>query len=252
MSDTDKTQRYGDGVEIHAPVLGRSAEILTPEAVEFVAKLARRFTGRVHELLEARDERQERISAGEMPDFLEETREIREGDWKIAQIPQDLQDRRVEITGPPDRKMCINAMNSGAPTYMTDFEDANCPTWQNMMDSQINLADAIRREISYDDPDSGKHYELIDDPAVLIARPRGWHLFEKHMTVDGREVPAGIFDFGLYFFHNARELLERGSGRTSTCPRWRAIWRRGCGTRSSSWPRRSSGCRRAPSRRPCS
>ena len=207
-----KTQRYGDGVEIHAPVAGRSAEILTPEAVEFVAKLARRFTARVHELLEARDERQKRISAGEMPDFLEGTREIREGDWKIAPVPHDLQDRRVEITGPPDRKMAINAMNSGAATYMTDFEDANCPTWQNMMDSQLNLADAIRREISYDDPATGKHYELEDDPAVLIARPRGWHLFEKHMTVDGAQVPAGIFDFGFYFFHNARELLERGSG----------------------------------------
>lgn len=212
MGKTQNIQRYGDGVEVHAPVADRSAEILTPEAVEFVAKLARRFTARVDELLAARDERQKRISAGEMPDFLEETREIREGDWKIAPIPQDLQDRRVEITGPPDRKMCINAMNSGAPTYMTDLEDANCPTWQNMMDSQINLKDAIRREISYEDPDSGKHYELIDDPAVLIARPRGWHLFEKHMIVDGRQVPGSIFDFGLYFFHNARELLNRGSG----------------------------------------
>ena len=208
----DNTQRYGGGVEVHAPVSGKSAEILTPEAVEFVAKLARRFTARVQEILAAREDRQERINAGEMPGFLQETRHIREGDWKVAPVPQDLQDRRVEITGPPDRKMAINAMNSGAQTYMTDFEDSNCPKWQNMMDSQVNLADAVRREITYDAPDTGKHYELIDDPAILIARPRGLHLFEKHMTVDGREVPASIFDFGLYFFHNARELVERGFG----------------------------------------
>ena len=205
-------QRYGDGVEVQAPVAGTTAEILSPDAVEFVAKLAREFTGRVDDILRKREERQERLFAGEMPDFLPETEEIRNGDWKIAPIPDDLQDRRVEITGPPDRKMAINALNCGASTYMTDFEDANCPTWQNMMDSQINLRDAARRDIAFDDPETGKHYELNDETAVLIARPRGWHLFEKHMTVDGREVPAGIFDFGLYFFHNARELLGRGSG----------------------------------------
>ncbi|MBA2443587.1 MAG: malate synthase A [Rubrobacter sp.] len=207
-----KTQRYGGGVEVEAPVSGTHAGILTPEAVEFVAKLAREFTGRVDEILRKRDEQQERISAGEMPDFLTETEHIRNGDWKVAPVPADLQDRRVEITGPPDRKMAINAMNCGAPTYMTDFEDANCPTWENMLDSQVNLRDAVRREITYTDPDTGKFYELVEDPAVLIARPRGWHLFEKHMTVDGRQVPGGIFDFGLYFFHNARELLDRGSG----------------------------------------
>jgi malate synthase len=208
----DERQRFGDGVEILAPVPDQFAEILTPEAVAFVARLSREFTGRVDEILQRRQERQERINAGEMPDFLPETREIREGDWKIAPIPEDLQDRRVEITGPPDRKMCINAMNSGASTYMTDFEDANCPTWRNMLESQLNLRDAVNRTITYDDPETGKHYELNDETAVLIARPRGWHLFEKHMLVDGREVPAGIFDFGLYLFHNARNLLEQGSG----------------------------------------
>jgi len=205
-------QKYGEGVEITAPVPDEFAHILTPEAVGFVAKLAREFTPRVHERLAARAERQERINAGEMPDFLPETKEIREGDWKIAPIPDDLQDRRVEITGPPDRKMCINAMNSGAPTYMTDLEDANCPTWKNMLESQLNLYDAIRRTITYDDPKTGKHYDLNEEVAVLIMRPRGWHLFEKHMLVDGQQVPAGLFDFGLYFFHNARTLLELGSG----------------------------------------
>jgi malate synthase len=204
--------RWGEGVEISAPILDEHAEILTPEAVAFVAKLTRAHSGRVDEILLARAERQKRINEGEMPDFLPETREIREGDWTIAPIPDDLQDRRVEITGPPDRKMLINALNCGAPTYMTDFEDANCPTWQNMLDSQVNLRDAIRRTISFDDPKTGKHYELNDEVAVLIARPRGWHLFEKHMTVDGKPVPAGIFDFGLYFFHNAQPLLDLGSG----------------------------------------
>ena len=208
----ENTRTYAEGVEIQAPVPDEFAEILTPEAVAFVAMLAREFGGRVDEILERRQERQERISAGEMPDFLPETREIREGDWKIAPIPGALQDRRVEITGPPDRKMLINALNCGAPTYMTDFEDANCPTWQNMIDSQINLRDAIDRTITFDDPSSGKHYALNDEVGVLIARPRGWHLVEKHLLVDGREVPAGIFDFGLYFFHNTQNLLDLGHG----------------------------------------
>jgi malate synthase len=207
-----KTHTFEEGVEISAPISDEFAEILTPEAVAFVAKLARAHTGRVHELLRARQDRQERINAGEMPDFLPETKDVREGDWKIAPIPDALQDRRVEITGPPDRKMLINALNCGAPSYMTDFEDANCPTWNNMIESQVNLRDAIRRTITFDDPKSGKHYELNDEVAVLIARPRGWHLFEKHMTVDGEQVPGGIFDFGLYFFHNAQPLLDLGHG----------------------------------------
>src|ERR671917_138987 len=203
---------YGEGIQITKEVPNEFREILSPDAVAFVAKLAREFTPRVEERLQARQDRQERINAGEMPDFLPETKDVREGDWKIAPIPDALQDRRVEITGPPDRKMLINALNCRAPTYMTDFEDANCPTWHNMLDSQRNLKEAIERTISFDDPKTGKHYTLNDEVAVLIARPRGWHLFEKHMLVDGKQVPGGIFDFGLYFFHNAQRLLDLGHG----------------------------------------
>ena len=208
-------QRFVEGVEFTAPIPDEFAEILTPEAVAFVAKLSREFHGRVEEILRKRAERQERIDAGEMPDFLPETRHIREGDWKIAPIPDDLQDRRVELTGPPDTKMTINALNSGAKTWMADFEDANCPMWRNMLESQFNLREAINRTITFDDPETGKHYRLNDDLdklATIIARPRGWHLFEKHMLVDGKQVPAGIFDFGLYFFHNVRTLLDMGTG----------------------------------------
>jgi malate synthase len=208
-------QRFEEGVEFTSPIPEEFEEILTPEAASFVAKLSREFHGRVEEILQRRAERQERIDAGEMPDFLPETKDIREGDWQIAPIPEDLQDRRVELTGPPDRKMTINALNSGAATWMADFEDANCPTWHNMLESQLNLRDAINRTISFDDPETGKHYELNEDLtslATIIARPRGWHLFEKHMLVDGKQVPAGIFDFGLYFFHNIRTLLDGGTG----------------------------------------
>src|ERR687896_640371 len=209
---TDKTRTYAEGIELTAEVPDEFAGILTPEAVAFVAKLSREYRGRVEELLAMRAERQERISAGEMPDFLPETREIREGDWKISPIPDDLQDRRVELTGPPDRKMTINALNSGASCWMADFEDANCPTWHNMLESQLNMKEAIERTIAFDDPRTGKHYELNEDVAVILARPRGWHLFEKHMLVDGEQVPGGLFDFGLYFFHNAQTLLDSGSG----------------------------------------
>ena len=209
---TQTSRRFAEGVEFTAPIPDEFAEILTPEAVTFVAKLHREFAGRRDELLRRRAERQERIDAGEMPDFLPETRHIREGGWKIASIPDDLQDRRVELTGPPDTKMTINALNSGAKTWMADFEDANCPMWRNMLESQYNLREAINRSITFDDPVSGKHYELNDEVAVLIARPRGWHLPEKHMIVDGKEVSASIFDFGLYFFHNAKTLIEMGSG----------------------------------------
>jgi malate synthase len=209
---TDKTRTYAEGIEFTAEIPDEFAQILTPEAVAFVAKLSREYRGRVDDLLTKRAERQERISAGEMPDFLPGTREIREGDWEIAPIPDDLQDRRVELTGPPDRKMTINALNSGASCWMADFEDANCPTWHNMLESQLNMKEAIEGTISFDDPDSGKHYELHEDTAVILARPRGWHLFEKHMLVDGEQVPGGLFDFGLYFFHNAQTLLDNGSG----------------------------------------
>jgi malate synthase len=207
-----ETRTFAEGVEFTAPIPDEFAEILTPEAVNFVAKLERRFGQRRLELLQKRAERQERINAGEMPDFLPETKEIRESEWKIAPIPDDLQDRRVEITGPPDRKMLINALNSGAPMYMSDCEDANCPTWHNMLESQLNLRDAVNRTITYDDPNTGKHYTLNDEVATLFVRPRGWHLFEKHMLVDGRQVSGSLFDFGLYFFHNARTLIEVGTG----------------------------------------
>ncbi len=186
-------------------------QILTPEAIAFVATLARAFSDRRDELLARRAERQARIDAGAMLDFLPETQTIREGDWQVASIPADLQDRRTEITGPTDRKMVINALNSGAKVFMADLEDANSPTWFNMVDGQINLRDAVRRTITFTNPD-GRFYQLNEQTATLMVRPRGWHLSEKHFLVDGKAVPGGLFDFGLYFFHNARELLDRGSG----------------------------------------
>jgi malate synthase len=186
------------------------SEILTPEALDFVARLHRDFEPRRQELLARREARQREFDSGRSPDFLPETRQVRENDWKIAAQPKDMLDRRVEITGPTDRKMVINALNSGASTFMADFEDANCPTWHNMIDGQINLRDAVRRSISFEQ--GGKHYQLKDKTAVLIPRPRGWHLDEKHVIVDGKPVSGGIFDFALFFFHNAKGLLSRGSG----------------------------------------
>src|SRR5215469_8457571 len=196
--------------EITEPIAGRAAEVLTPDALSFLAELHRRFDARRRELLAARQTRQARFDAGESPDFLAETQAVREGDWRVAPIPADLRDRRVEITGPTDRKMVINALNSGAKMFMADFEDANSPTWHNMIEGQINLRDAVRRTISFRSSE-GKEYKLKEKLAVLIVRPRGWHLLEKHMLVDGEPVAGGLFDFGLYFFHNARELIERGS-----------------------------------------
>jgi malate synthase len=196
---------------VRAPVAGRTEEILTPAALSFVAGLHRRFNATRVDLLRAREERQARIEAGEMPDFLPETRAVREGDWRIAPIPPDLQDRRVEITGPVDRKMMINALNSGARIFMADFEDANSPTWTNVVEGQANLVDAVERTISLTTPE-GKEYRLNDDIAVLIVRPRGWHLVEKHVEVDGEPISASLFDFGLALFHNARRLLDSGSG----------------------------------------
>jgi malate synthase len=185
-------------------------EILTEEALDFVARLHREFEPRRQELLARRAARQKEFDAGRLPDFLSETRKVREEEWTIAKQPRDLLDRRVEITGPTDRKMVINALNSGASTFMADFEDANCPTWHNMVDGQLNLRDAVRRTIGLEQ--GGKKYRLNEKTAVLIPRPRGWHLDEKHVTVDGQVVSGAIFDFALFFFHNARELLERGSG----------------------------------------
>src|SRR5436190_573620 len=195
-------------------VLGRSstefASILTPEALAFVEKLHREFESRRQELLAARAARQKEFDGGALPDFLPQTRAIRESEWQVAPQPKDLLDRRVEITGPTDRKMVINALNSGASTFMADFEDANCPTWHNMIDGQINLRDAVRRTIGFEQ--GGKRYKLNDKTAVLIPRPRGWHLDEKHVQVDGAPVSGSLFDFALFFFHNAKELLARGSG----------------------------------------
>jgi len=198
------------GVAITAPIPDAFAEILTPAALTFMAKLHRRFESHRQELLGRRAARQREFDAGRMPDFLAETRAVRESAWRVGPQPRDLLDRRVEITGPPDRKMVINALNSGASTFMADFEDANCPLWTNVVQGQINLRDAIRRTIGLDQ--DGKQYRLRDNVAVLLVRPRGWHLNEKHVAVDGQVVSGSLFDFALYFFHNAKELLARGSG----------------------------------------
>ena len=185
-------------------------QILTAEALAFIAKLERQFGPRRKALLAARAARQKEFDAGKLPDFLPETKNIREKNWHVAPQPKDMLDRRVEITGPTDRKMVINALNCGASTFMADFEDANCPTWHNMLDGQLNLRDAVRRTITLEQ--GGRKYRLNEKTAVLIPRPRGWHLDEKHVTVDGRPVSGSLFDFALYFFHNAKELLARGSG----------------------------------------
>ena len=186
-------------------------EILTPEALEFVGKLARQFGGQRQSLLQARADRQARLDAGVLPDFLPQTESVRTSTWSVAAIPADLQDRRVEITGPVDRKMIINALNSGAKVFMADFEDANSPTWDNTIQGQLNLRDAIEGTISFSSPE-GKEYQLNEKTATLMVRPRGWHLLEKHILLDGEPVSAGLVDFGLYFFHNARKLLAKSSG----------------------------------------
>jgi malate synthase len=203
--------QFPEGVEITAPISPEFAEILTPEALGLVAKLSRAFDARRQELLAARVERQKRLDAGELPDFLPETKDIRDGDWVVDPVPADFQDRRVEITGPVDRKMIINALNSGAKAFMADFEDSHTPTWENTIQGQVNLGDAVRGTISFENPD-GKKYALGETLATLIVRPRGWHLMEKHMLVDGKQVSGSIFDFALYFFHNAKERISRGSG----------------------------------------
>jgi malate synthase len=198
------------GVSISGRVAPELAQILTSEALAFVAALHRQFESRRQELLARRAARQREFDAGALPDFLAQTEKIRQSEWKVAPQPKDLLDRRIEITGPTDRKMVINALNSGASTFMADFEDANCPTWQNMVEGQANLRDAVRRTIALEQ--GGKLYRLNERTAVLIPRPRGWHLDERHVTIDGKPVSGSIFDFALYFFHHAKELLARGSG----------------------------------------
>jgi malate synthase len=202
------------GVAINAPILPGFETILTRPALELVAKLHRAFEPRRQQLLAARAERAKRLDAGERPDFLAETKSVRESDWKIAPVPPALQRRRVEITGPVDAKMVINAFNSGADSYMTDFEDSNSPLWSNQIQGQINIAQAIRRTLSFEQasPAGTRTYRLNDQIATLQVRPRGWHLDEKHVTVDGQRVHGGLFDFALFLFHNAKELLARGAG----------------------------------------
>jgi malate synthase len=200
------------GAELRAPMAPGHERVLTKPALAFVVELERRFGARRRELLARRQEIQARIDSGWLPDFLAETQAVRAGDWRVAPVPRDLQDRRVEITGPVDRKMVINALNCGANIYMADFEDANTPTWSNLIEGQINLCDAVRRTIDFRDPASGKDYRLAEKTAVLLVRPRGWHLPENHLRVDGAPISAALFDFGLFFFHNAQELMARGTG----------------------------------------
>ena len=199
-------------VDITAPVCGRMSEILTPEALAFLAELHTRFEPKRQERLAARRARQAQFDAGALPDFLPETQALRDGDWRVASIPADLQDRRVEITGPVDRKMIINALNSGARVFMADFEDANSPTFANCIDGQVNLKDRWSGALNFDDPTTGKAYRLSDTPAALIVRPRGWRLDERHATVNGEPMSGALFDFGLYMFHCARAAVAQGSG----------------------------------------
>ncbi|HEU0289947.1 MAG TPA: malate synthase A [Burkholderiales bacterium] len=207
----NRAQPLPAGIEIRAAVTPEFSAILTPQALAFIAKLARKFETRRRELMAARARRQAEFDAGKLPEFLPETRSIRESEWTVAPAPRDLQDRRVEITGPTDRKMVINALNSGANVFMADFEDSNTPTWENMIEGQINLRDAVRRAIDFLSPE-GRRYQLNSKTATLLIRPRGWHLMENHVRVDGAPVSGAIFDFGLYFFHNAKALLANNTG----------------------------------------
>src|ERR1700680_1693321 len=202
---------YGPGIDITGRITSDYAEILTPDAVAFAARLQRTFGSRREELLASRAMRQRAFDAGELPDFLDETRSIREASWVCAAVPDDIQDRRVEITGPVERKMIINALNSGASVFMADFEDSNTPSLDQNIQRPLNLVDRIRRQIDFVTPE-GKAYKLQEKTATLFVRPRGWHLPEKHVTIDGKPISGGIFDFALYFFHNAKALIARGNG----------------------------------------
>ncbi|PWU18691.1 MAG: malate synthase A [Verrucomicrobia bacterium] len=206
-----RAMKLPSGVQVLGPVSEAHAAILTTEALQFFADLQREFNPRRLELLGQRRARQEAIDRGQMPRFLPETRAIREGNWQVLPVPEDLQNRRVEITGPVDRKMVINALNSGANCYMADFEDAHSPTWEATLDGQVNVRDAVRRTVSYQSPE-GKTYQLKDKIATLLVRPRGWHLTEKHLLVHGERASASLFDFAMYFFHNARYCALHDSG----------------------------------------
>ncbi len=203
--------KFPHGLEILAPVEGPHAEILTPGALHFFCELQRAFNARRLELLADRKLRQKSLDAGELPNFPAETKSIREGDWRVDPVPGDLQNRRVEITGPVDRKMVINALNSGANCFMADFEDSNSPTWAGTIDGQINMRDAIRGTIEFQNPE-GKTYKLNPQTATLLVRPRGWHLTEKHVRVDGHPASGSLFDFALFAFHNAKYRVAHNSG----------------------------------------
>ena len=200
------------GLNVSGEMGPRFGEILTPAALHFLAELHRKFENTRKKLLARRTDRQHRFDAGELPDFLPETKHIREQGWKVGSLPKDLLDRRVELTGPVDRKMVINALNSGAEVYMADFEDACSPSWENLLDGQINLKDRWAGKLDFVDPQTKKAYKLGDKPAVLMVRPRGWHLLEDHITVDGASIAGALFDFGLYFFHNAKRVIAAGTG----------------------------------------
>lgn len=200
------------GLTINGNVLPEYQQILTSPACEFVAELVRAFRPQLKDLLSARKQRQAQFDAGSLPDFLPETLAIRQADWQVAALPTDLQDRRVEITGPVDRKMIINALNADVKVFMADFEDSQTPSWDGVIEGQINLRDANLGTISYTDPQSGKHYALKDNPALLIARVRGLHLWEKHIELDGEQIPGGLLDFALYFYHNYHTRLQKGTG----------------------------------------
>ncbi|MEM1321498.1 MAG: malate synthase A [Bacteroidota bacterium] len=200
------------GIQVNGELAAGFADILSPEALAFLQELHLKFNQRRQALIAARQKRQAEIDKGVLPDFLPETQSIREAEWTVGTIPEDLKDRRVEITGPVDRKMVINALNSGAKVFMADFEDSNTPNWHNNIQGQINLRDAIQGEISFYNPAKDKHYRLNDEVATLMVRPRGWHLEDKYLTFEGERMSAGLVDFGLYFFHNAQSLIDKGSG----------------------------------------
>ncbi len=240
------------GIELAGPAVERSAEVLTPEALELVATLQRTFGARRDDLLAARRVRRDEIARTGRLDFLPGTADVRAGDWTVAPAPADLRDRRVEITGPTERKMSVNALNSGACVWLADLEDANTPHWRNVVAGQVNLRDAVRRTIGFTSPE-GKEYALRDDAVLptIVPRPRGWHLDERHLLVDGRPAIGALVDFGLFFFHNAHELLARGSGPYVLPPQAGvATSRRGCGTRCSPLRRSTSAYRAARSAPP--
>jgi malate synthase len=208
----EMTLSLPSGVEIKGEIKPGDTAVLTHDALLFMAELERKFGARRRALMERRAELQTKLDAGWKPDFLPETKKIRDADWSVAALPKDLLDQRIEITGPVDRKMVVNALNSGASVYMADFEDASTPSWRNLVEGQINLKDAIAGTIDFTDPASGKAYKLAANTAVLKVRPRGWHLPENHVLVDGETMTGALFDFGLFFFHNAKPLLAKGSG----------------------------------------